>query len=292
VYSNLDEGVKGYFDFIQLPRYSNLKGITDPETYLKTIKSDGYATSSTYVQSNMNIVSQYGLTQYDKEVKSDMSYDRNAVVAKARSWLGKNEADGSHKSIIDIYNGHKPLARNYKVKYTDAWCATTVSAVSISLGYTAIIPTECGCNQMIQLFKTLGEWVENDAYVPSPGDVIFYDWQDSGTSDNTGSADHVGIVETVANGKITVIEGNYSDAVKRRTLNVNGRYIRGYGVPKYTVNTTPAKEKKTTSKKSNAQVAKEVLAGKWGNGQARKKALTAAGYNYLEVQSEVNRLLR
>ena len=221
-----------------------------------------------------------------------MPYDRNAVVAKARSWLGKNEADGSHKSIIDIYNGHKPLARNYKVKYTDAWCATTVSAVSISLGYTAIIPTECGCNQMIQLFKNLGEWVENDAYVPSPGDVVFYDWQDSGKGDNTGSADHVGIVETVANGKITVIEGNYANAVKRRTINVNGRYIRGYGVPKYTASTVPVKEKKTTSKKSNAQVAKEVLAGKWGNGQARKKALTAAGYNYLEVQSEVNRLLR
>ena len=267
-----------------------------------------------------------------------MSYDRNAVVEKARSWIGKNEADGSHKSIIDIYNSHNPLARGYKVKYTDAWCATMVSAVSISLGYTAIIPTECGCNQMIQLFKNLGEWVENDAYIPSPGDVIFYDWQDSGKGNNVGSADHVGIVETVANGKITVIEGNCSNAVKRRTIAVNGRYIRGYGVPKYTANTTPEKATisieeaakgvlagkygngdtrkqaitalgldynavqarvnelvkgtKTSKKKSNTQVAKEVLAGKWGNGQARKKALTAAGYNYLEVQSEVNRLLR
>lgn len=267
-----------------------------------------------------------------------MSYDRNAVVAKARSWIGKNEADGSHREIIDIYNSHKPLARGYKVKYTDAWCATTVSAVSISLGYTAIIPTECGCNQMIQLFKNLGEWVENDAYVPSPGDVIFYDWQDSGNGDNVGGADHVGIVEKVANGKITVIEGNCSNAVKRRTINVNGRYIRGFGVPKYTANSTPAKAtisveeaakgvlagkygngdarkqaitalgldynvvqarvnelvkgKAATPKKSTTQVAKEVLAGKWGNGQARKKALTVAGYNYLEVQSEVNRLLR
>ena len=39
------------------------------------------------------------------------------------------------------------------------------------------------------------------------------------------------------------------------------------------------------------EVAKEVLAGKWGNGTARKTALENAGYNYSEVQAEVNRLL-
>ena len=43
VYDNMEEGVKGYFEFIQLSRYLNLRGITDPETYLKTIKADGYA---------------------------------------------------------------------------------------------------------------------------------------------------------------------------------------------------------------------------------------------------------
>ena len=39
------------------------------------------------------------------------------------------------------------------------------------------------------------------------------------------------------------------------------------------------------------QIAKEVIAGKWGNGATRKKKLTAAGYNYKEVQAEVNRIL-
>ena len=45
-------------------------------------------------------------------------------------------------------------------------------------------------------------------------------------------------------------------------------------------------------KKSVTAVAKEVLAGKWGNGDARKKKLQAAGYNYNAVQKEVNRLMR
>lgn len=163
---------------------------------------------------------------------------RQKVVGIMQGWVGLKESDGSHKKIIDIYNAHKPLARGYTVKYTDAWCATTVSAAAIEAGFTDIIPTECGCNQMITLFKNLGEWQENDAYVPSPGDVIFYDWQDSGTGNNTGSADHVGIVEKVVSSTITVIEGNKSDSVSRRNIVVNGKYIRGYGLPKYSSKAT------------------------------------------------------
>ncbi len=165
---------------------------------------------------------------------------RNKVVSIARGWIGRKESDGSHREIIDLYNSHKPLARGYPVKYTDAWCSTFASAVAIKAGLTDIIPTECGCGKHIELFKKLGSWEENDAYVPKPADYIFYDWQDSGTGDNTGAADHVGIVEKVVGQTITVIEGNYSNAVKRRTIAVNGRYIRGYGVPKYGSKATAA----------------------------------------------------
>lgn len=214
--------------------------------------------------------------------------DRNAVVAQAKAWIGKNEADGSHKEIIDVYNSHKPLARGYAMKYTDAWCAAFVSAVAIKCGVTDILPTECGCEKMVALFKKLDEWVEDDAYTPAPGDVIFYDWQDSGSGDNTGSSDHVGIVEKVSGSTITVIEGNTSNAVGRRTLQVNGKYIRGYGVPKYsTAAADPA-----TAKKSVEELAKEVWEGKWGNGSERKERLTAAGYDYAAVQAAVNAMAK
>ena len=168
---------------------------------------------------------------------------RQKVVKIAVSYLGCKEADGSHRKIIDLYNRHKPLARGYAVKYTDAWCSTFASAVAIAAGLTDIIPTECGCEKHIALFKKLGAWVENDAYVPKPGDYIFYDWQDGtnyATTDNTGAADHVGIVTEVNGSTITVIEGNMSDAVGYRHIAVNGRYIRGYGVPKYASKATGA----------------------------------------------------
>ena len=123
---------------------------------------------------------------------------RQSYVNAAVSYLGCKESNGSHKKIIDLYNSHKPLARNYAVKYTDSWCATFVSAMAIKTGLTDIIPTECGCGQMIQLFQKLDAWEENDAYRPSTGDVIFYDWDDNGVGDDTGWPEHVGIVVSVS----------------------------------------------------------------------------------------------
>ena len=210
----------------------------------------------------------------------------NKVVEQAKAWIGKKESNGTHKAIIDIYNAHKPLARGYKVKYTDEWCATFVSAVSIKLGYTSIIPTECSCQKMIELFKKKGTWIENENRTPKAGEIIFYDWQDSGKGDNKGNADHVGIVEKVSGGKITVIEGNYSRAVQRRILAVNGKYIRGYAVPPYD------KENAAEGKKTVSAIAKEVIIGQWGNGAERKKRIEKAGYNYKEIQAKVNSFLK
>lgn len=157
IYSSMEEGVKGYFEFIQLPRYQNLKGITDPRKYLETIRKDGYATSSDYVKNCMDLVEQYELRKYDNaKERDDMAKTAATLIAQAKAWIGCREADGSHKKIIDTYNVHRPLARNYSVKYTDAWCATFVSACAIKTSMTDIIPTECGCGQMIALFQKLG----------------------------------------------------------------------------------------------------------------------------------------
>lgn len=149
-----------------------------------------------------------------------------ALIAQARSWIGCKESNGTHRKIIDIYNGHRPLARGYRVRYSDAWCATFVSACAIKTGMTDIIPAECGCGEMIRLFKKLGEWDENDARIPKPGDIIFYDWQDNGRGDNAGNPDHVGIVEKVSGGIITVIEGNKNNAVGRRGITESRNHAR------------------------------------------------------------------
>jgi flagellum-specific peptidoglycan hydrolase FlgJ len=62
----MEQGVKGYFEFIQLARYANLKGVTSPRQYLTNIKNDGYATGFLYVDHTMALVNMYNLTQFDK----------------------------------------------------------------------------------------------------------------------------------------------------------------------------------------------------------------------------------
>lgn len=170
---------------------------------------------------------------------------RTKIILQAQSWLNKNEKDGTHKEIIDIYNARKPLARGYKVKYTDSWCATFISALAIKCGLTDIIPVECSCGQMVNLAKKMGIWVENDAYIPKKADIILYDWDDKGIGDNTGWPDHIGIVESVKDNVISVIEGNINDAVGYRKIAVNGKTIRGFICPNYKEEQTESTPERT-----------------------------------------------
>lgn len=158
---------------------------------------------------------------------------RRRVAETALSYLGAHESDGSHKPIIDLYNQIRPLPRGYRMKYTDPWCAAFVSVVSFLCGLLSIFFPECGCGLMVELYKRAGRWVEDDNYLPDVGDVVFYDWEDDGKGDNTGVPDHVGVVVAISGNKITVVEGNKSDAVGKRVLTCGQRYIRGYGVPDY-----------------------------------------------------------
>lgn len=221
-----------------------------------------------------------------------MSKKRQAVVDLIRSWEGKNESDGSFKSIIDVYNSYTgTFPRGVKMKYEWAWCACTWSALPIKLKYTDIMPIEISCEYLINNAKSMGCWQENDAYVGKPGDAVLYDWDDTGKGDATGWADHVGtIIETYEDqGYFVVMEGNYSNSVKKRTLSINGKYIRGFITPKYDDNTLsePVKE----SGKSDKTIAMEVITGKWGSGNARKTALENAGYKYETIQALVNQIL-
>ena len=158
---------------------------------------------------------------------------RELVVKTAMRFLGRKESDGSHKEIIDIYNAIRPLPNGFKMKYTDPWCAAFVSAVAWLCNLVSIIFPSASCPDMVNKYKKAGRWMENDDYTPKIGDVVFYDWDDDGKGDNTGTPDHVGIVTEVFSASFNVIEGNASDMVKIRTMKRNGRYIRGFGLPDY-----------------------------------------------------------
>lgn len=73
VFDDMASGVSGYYDFISTARYASLKTAKNALEYLTRIKAAGYATSSSYVSTNMGVVSKYDLMKYDAELSENTS---------------------------------------------------------------------------------------------------------------------------------------------------------------------------------------------------------------------------
>lgn len=97
-FSNMEDGVRGYFDFTNISAYKAIKNVSDPETYLKNIKAAGYATSIKYVENLMNVIKKYNLTQYD-----NISNEKNE---------SKIDIIGGTKMKISVHAGHNPDGKN------------------------------------------------------------------------------------------------------------------------------------------------------------------------------------
>ena len=141
------------------------------------------------------------------------SNTRQNIVEIARSQLGNV--------------GGQPYWSWYGFNGRVEWCATFVSWVANQAGVLySHVPKFAGVGTGVRYFKSKGQW-QGRNYVPSPGDIIFFDYNYDGRND------HVGIVEKVADGKVYTIEGNSTNACKNRTYAVGSRSISGYGVPNY-----------------------------------------------------------
>lgn len=114
VYNNMEEGVKGYFDFIGYSRYANLKSAKTAEEYLTLIKQDGYATSSTYVKNNMNLVTKYNLIQYDNFSATPKPTQNSAPTAAPTQSSGAT-ASKEVKASGTARHMNKAFAGSYEV---------------------------------------------------------------------------------------------------------------------------------------------------------------------------------
>ena len=299
VYSNLDY-LNNYFDKRILDKYdlwlahysstisATYKSKAKMWQYTSQGKIDGITENT--VDCNKMLVDYPSIIKsggYNKLAVS--SKNATAIVAEAQKWIGTKQGDSNHKAIVDGYNSISPLPVGYKVTYTDSWCDAFVSFVFKQVGALNLVGGgECGVERHIQIFKNLGIWIEDGTVTPKVGDIITYNW-DKATQPNDGFADHIGIVEKVSGTSITIIEGNIDAKVGRRTIQVGNGYIRGYARPKYSASSsTSPTPTPAPVKKSNTEIADEVIAGKWGTGTDRKTKLQAAGYDYNAIQKIVN----
>lgn len=284
IYTNLDYH-RHYYTAETLGMYPIwLADYTDGPDFTCVVQQYTNKGSVPGISGNVDMNYYYG----DFKMDNDVKYSRQKVVDLVLSWIGKNERDGSYKEIIDTYNSFDgPFPRGVRMQYGWAWCACTWSALAVALGYTDVMPIEISCDKLIERAKEMGIWIEDDSYRPLPGDAVLYDWDDNGVGDNKGWPDHVGTVVKVSDKQLSVVEGNKSDAVGIRTIDINGKYIRGFIAPKF-----KDEEILPLVKKPINEIVQEVLAGLWGNGNTRKDALTIAGYDYNEIQNNINEIVK
>lgn len=93
VYKSMDEGVRGYFEFLTYSRYANLKSAKTYTEFLTRIKNDGYCTSSTYVNTCSNIVKKYDLTKYDWQTTATL--DRATIDRIAQEVIDDKWGNGN-----------------------------------------------------------------------------------------------------------------------------------------------------------------------------------------------------
>lgn len=157
------------------------------------------------------------------------------------------------------------------------WCMMAVQYWFNAVGALALLPKRtASCTEFMNAAKAKGQWVTSGY---KQGDVVLYNF-----NGKKSPAQHVGIVESVEKSYLNAIEGNTSltnqdngGCVMRRSRKY--AYVIGAFRPKY-----------DTAKKSLDVIAREVLDGKWGNGDTRKARLKAAGYEPSDVQAAVNAL--
>ena len=108
------------------------------------------------------------------------------------------------------------------------WCAIFVSWVADQNGFISDgrFPKFAGCSVGESWFRSEDAWQEG-GYHPSPGEVIFFDWNGDRITD------HVGIVESCDGSTVYTIEGNWGDSVHTDAYPINSPYIYGYGTPNY-----------------------------------------------------------
>lgn len=149
-FENMEKGVLGYFQFINISNYSNLKGITDPYEYLENIKKDGYATSLNYVKNVYNVIKDWNLTQYDIVIKEESKMVKLAIDAgHGSTTAGKRTPDGYKEHWINVKTAYycEQLLKQHGIEVLRvAWDdtdATDDTDVSLSTRQKLIRDAKC-----------------------------------------------------------------------------------------------------------------------------------------------------
>ncbi|MEG0751078.1 MAG: CHAP domain-containing protein [Oscillospiraceae bacterium] len=180
----------------------------------------------------------YGFNADQRKMLTELLADENNSMWSAVLYgIGTGDSEIVTVALSQVGNvGGQPYWSWYGFGARVEWCACFVSWCANECGYidAGVIPKYAGCVWGVQWFQERGLW-QDGSYTPSPGDIIFFDWDapngSSGPQD--GESDHTGIVEKVENGRIYTVEGNSGDSCRQKDYPLGYYEVLGYGCPAY-----------------------------------------------------------
>lgn len=160
-----------------------------------------------------------------------------AYLLRMLRYLGIREGSVEHQEILTAYNRLEGTAvglpRGHKAVKTDDWCAIFSAGQAHAQGLTDIYPMECSCSRIIEIAKEKGIWIEDDGYIPVPGDWALFAWKGLEGQENALAPNHIGTIYYSDGELMIAVEGNKGDAVGTRALAVGDKRIRGFVHPDY-----------------------------------------------------------
>ena len=180
---------------------------------------------------------QYNFSADQRKQLAELLADENRSMWSAVLYgIGTGDGEIVTVALSQIGNvGGAPYWSWYGFNSRVEWCACFVSWCANECGYidAGVIPKFAGCVWGVEWFRDRGLWQDN-SYEPRPGDIIFFDWDNKGSSGpQDGQSAHVGIVEKCENGIFYTIEGNSGDSCRENHYAIGYYEILGYGMPQY-----------------------------------------------------------
>lgn len=111
-YPDDESGIEGYYNFISSSRYANLRDAKSFRQFAEYLKQDGYATSSSYVNTLCNTVTKYNLTRYDEQ---------NAHTDYLPKYDGKSDSIVEALNALGIDSSADYRRAIYNANFTDTY---------------------------------------------------------------------------------------------------------------------------------------------------------------------------
>jgi hypothetical protein len=148
-FEDMEHGVEGYYQFINIDYYKELKGMTSPLNYLYKLSELHYATAHDYVENVNRVLVEHELYKYDEMLEGK----RKEESSEAALFTSSSNSPLVELSIPAKYDGGK---RNHVIDTITIHCYVGQVKLENGLNYFHTIDRQASCNYIVDKDGRIG----------------------------------------------------------------------------------------------------------------------------------------